>query len=81
MALVVQATQGVPGAYKAPPGEFVGEGQWLSDGRLRSEAEFVALAERQDDSWPWWPYVGGREGLNATVESVREVLAHYTRWG
>lgn len=81
VALVIQATQDVPGAYKAPSGEYVGDSQWLQEGPLRAEVEFAAHAERQDPSWPWWQYVGGSTGIQATLEALREVLKHYKRWG
>jgi hypothetical protein len=79
-AVLARATQDLPVARRPAPGEYVGEWQWLADGRLRSEAAFVATAERADDTWAWWPYVGGRAGLPETVKSLRELLVRYQRW-
>jgi hypothetical protein len=79
-ALVLEATQDVPGAYRAASGEYVGEWQWLDDGRLRAEAEFVAVAGEADDSWPWWHYVGGPSAMTENLNALREILRGYVRY-
>lgn len=79
--LVVHTTQDVPGAYKAAPGEYIGERAWNPDGRPYSEIEFVASLQQADDQWPWWDVVGGRDGWSDTLGSLRDVLVKQQRWG
>jgi hypothetical protein len=80
-ALVLEATQDVPRAYRAPSGEYVDESRWLDDGQLCAEAEFVAVADEADDSWPWWRIVGGGPiMLTGTLDGLREILKGYVRY-
>lgn len=81
VACVVEGPMALSGVYRAPEGEYLGDGQWLTDGRLHAEAEFAAYAEQQDASWPWWQYLGGGPaGLQGALGSVREVIKRYQRW-
>jgi hypothetical protein len=77
--LVVHTSQGVPGAFKAAPGEYIGDRSWTGS-QPTAELDFVAALQQADDDWPWWNIVGGRTGWESTLESLREVLARHQRW-
>lgn len=78
--LVVHTSQNLPGAYNAAPGEYIGERGWTS-GRPDAETDFIAALEQAEGDWPWWEVVGGPDGWEDTLNSMREVLARHRRWG
>jgi hypothetical protein len=63
------------------PGEFIGELRWYSGDGPDAEADFRATAAQAPESWPWWPLVGGRDGLDDTLLALRETLEQMRRWG
>lgn len=81
LGMVQETQQDVPGAYRAAPGEFAGEGQWTYDDGLRAEVAFRSVAEQAPDDWPWWKLVGGAEYMDAHLLAYRETLSGYRRYG
>ncbi len=77
-ALAVHTSQHVPGAYQPAPGLYISELSW-TDGKPSAERDFVAALERADDDWPWWPVLGGRDGYQQVLDSLREVLLEMYR--
>lgn len=76
--LVQQATQNVLGAYKAAPGEFIGERAWSWDDRQvpLAEAAFRSAATTSR-RWPWDDFFGGPDKLEQAVASYQELLHYY----
>ena len=73
---LLQHSEPTPYAHHwASLGVFIQDSHWLQDGRLQTEVEFRSCADRADDDWPWWPIVGGPDGLDDTLGSLRNTLA------
>ncbi len=81
VAVVKFAQARAYGPPRAYPGEFILERRWSDDGKPFTEVEFAAVAQQADDTWPWWPYLGGREGIDATIVALRKHLHSMRRWG
>ena len=78
-ALVVHTSQSIPGAYKAAPGEYIGDWRWTED-RPRAEHDFRAALVKADADWPWWDILGGASGYESTLDGLREVLQRHRIW-
>jgi hypothetical protein len=70
---------GVPGAYRAMSGEYVGEQGWSWD-----SSDVVPLAElafrkhgERSRNWPWNQYLGGAEQVHQVLVAHREILKRY----
>lgn len=72
-ALAVHASQDVPGSYGAAPGLFIGERSW-TEGKPVAELDFAAVLARAADDFAWWPVLGGRDGYQQALDSLREAL-------
>jgi hypothetical protein len=79
--LLVHRTPQVPGAYKTISGEYVGETGWTFEGQPHTEIAFLEAAQAAADDWPWWDVVGGRDALEDTLTTFRDVLKRLQRWG
>ncbi len=71
---------GVPGAYRAVSGEYVGELGWSWDS---GDVPLVELTFRKQSelsrNWPWNEYLGGAEQVDQALVAHREVLKQYRR--
>lgn len=66
------------GAYRAMPGEYVGERAWSWDDRNipLAEVAFRDAGQRASD-WPWVPLLGGEDGYDQTLIDHRGVLENF----
>lgn len=82
VALTQHTTSDAPGAYRAAAGEFIGEWKWDWERDVpTSETDFCVAAEQADDQWPWWSVVGGRDGLDGVLTSLRQDFKKQRRLG
>lgn len=70
---------------RCTPGEFIGttvfgRRQW-TDGQPMTETDFRTVAEQAGEDWPWWPVVGGADGMETTITGLRQELADMVRPG
>ena len=73
------------GLATCTPGEFIGTTafggrQWVG-GQLVTEADFRATAAQAREDWPWWPLIGGTDGMETTLMKMRQELAGMVRTG
>jgi hypothetical protein len=73
------------GWFRCAPGEFIattpfGGRQWVN-GQLVTETDFRAVAAQAGEDWPWWPVVGGADGMENTLTGLRQELAGMARSG
>lgn len=83
VGLVQELGSSKPGRYHAASGEFVLESNWINyeDPTLRSEMSFRKIAENAPDDWLWWEIIGGRDRMEEVLQSYRERLRRYRRFG
>ena len=55
-------------------GEFILDYRWVANNGPREEVVFRDEAGQADDDWVWWPLVGGPDGLDGTLLSLRTDL-------
>ena len=67
-----------PGAYRAMPGEYVGEQGWSWDDRNVPLAEiaFRDAGQRVPD-WPWVRLLGGEDSYDQGLIDHRRVLENF----
>lgn len=67
-------------AYRAAPGEFIGEWQWNHEDDLIWEADFRAHGDR--DAWGWVAVEDGEaDAFDAKVRAMAGELKQSRRWG
>lgn len=68
------------GAYRAMPGEYVGEQGWSWDDRSTPLAEVAFRDAGQSTSdWPWVRLLGGEDGYDQALVDHRGVLENFKR--
>jgi hypothetical protein len=81
-AALAQATVDPKGfGYTSASGEFNLDSRWRDDDGPQAEISFREEAAQAGDEWAWWPLVGGRDGLDATLIALREYLQRLRRFG
>ncbi|ORB84460.1 hypothetical protein B1987_12370 [Mycobacterium kansasii] len=80
VGLTQEKTQNVNGAYRAAPGEYVGERAWTYDDDRQPLVEIAFRKSRElAAEWPWESLFGGDP--EAELLAYREVLKRYaSRW-
>jgi hypothetical protein len=77
LGLIQEHTQDAYSAYRANPGEFLGEGQWLPGGEVSAEVTFRKTADRE----AWRALLGDGDDFDTQLVEFREVLKSMQRWG
>lgn len=80
LALLQQRLKNQRGALKGATGEFMGDFQWGSSGKLQAQEDFEEASARASNGWPWWSVVP-RDELATTLETLRQDLEQRRRYG
>jgi hypothetical protein len=71
------------GWVRCTPGEFIGRtafgGRQWADGLPLTETDFRTTAAQASEDWPWWPVLGGADGMETTLTGLRQELAGMVR--
>jgi hypothetical protein len=80
IALTQTIFDGGRAAYRASPGEFIGEWQWTSEDGLIWEADFRSHGDHA--AWGWTPAPQGQEdAFSAQLVAMSDDLKKSRRWG